>query len=108
MEKKLSYLIVDTVAFQGRIALTTDLLEFRVVSMRLVIFLVNYLSSNLCVYVGTERLVSLPYVQSRLVDGSARNGRLEVYYEGEWGSVCPTNWRYSNALVVCRQLGYFR
>lgn len=56
---------------------------------------------------STERLVSVPYVQSRLVDGSARNGRLEVYYEGEWGSVCPTDWRYSNALVVCRQLGYF-
>ena len=60
-------------------------------------------------YVGTERLVSSPYIESRLV-GGAMNGRLEVKYgaDGEWGSVCAVGWRYSNALVVCRQLGYFR
>ena len=57
--------------------------------------------------VGTEGVVSSPYVESRLV-GGATNGRLEVKLSGEWGSVCSAGWRFSNALVVCRQLGHFR
>ncbi|XP_049342167.1 scavenger receptor cysteine-rich type 1 protein M160 [Astyanax mexicanus] len=35
-------------------------------------------------------------------------GRLEVYYEGEWGSVCHHQWNANanaNGLVVCKSLG---
>ena len=51
----------------------------------------------------------------RLVSGSSpiestnpgsQAGRLEVYHNGEWGSVCQTGFGQTDANVVCQQLGY--
>ena len=33
-------------------------------------------------------------------------GLLEIYYDGEWGTVCDTGFDMREASIVCRQLGY--
>ncbi|MGH0149149.1 UNVERIFIED_CONTAM: hypothetical protein FKN15_014474, partial [Acipenser sinensis] len=41
----------------------------------------------------------------RLVNGATCSGRLEVFHEGQWGTICNYNWQMRYASVACKQLG---
>ena len=45
----------------------------------------------------------------RLVNGTTSSeGRVEICYDGVWGSVCGSryNWNDRDAAIVCLQLGF--
>ena len=56
---------------------------------------------------GTVTISSIADGALRLVDGaSEREGLLEVFHNGEWGTICDDYWTDDDGEVACRQLGF--
>jgi len=74
-------------------------------SLRSITSLSTVMSSGLTTSSPTSLLGS---TKVKLVGDSGSKGRLEVYYNGTWGTVCNNGFNDAAAKVVCYSLGYGR
>ena len=65
-------------------------------------------STEVYIFLNIKTYLSASFINYniRLVGNSTNQGRVEVQYNGVWGTVCDDDWSDENAQVVCRMLGF--
>uniref|UniRef100_A0A671PHU6 Lysyl oxidase homolog n=1 Tax=Sinocyclocheilus anshuiensis TaxID=1608454 RepID=A0A671PHU6_9TELE len=71
-------------------------------------YLLGYPEPAQDLYTAPELPKDIPRIQLRLAGEKRKHneGRVEVFYEEEWGTVCDDDFTIHAAQVVCRELGY--
>ncbi|NP_999762.1 scavenger receptor cysteine-rich protein type 12 precursor [Strongylocentrotus purpuratus] len=94
---------------QGTGAILLDDLRCSGREIRLVDCPHNGLGQHNCQHLEDAGVVCQDVIELRLVDGQTPNaGRVELRYQGQWGTVCDNGWDVRDAAVVCRELGFPR
>eukprot|EP00057_Strongylocentrotus_purpuratus_P029544 XP_011684018.1 PREDICTED: deleted in malignant brain tumors 1 protein-like [Strongylocentrotus purpuratus] len=71
------------------------------------IFYCPYESGDIDYCTHYEDAGAMCYPNVRLVNGSSSSeGRVEVYHDGIWGTVCDNYWGSPESRVLCRSLGF--
>lgn len=65
---------------------------------------------NVPLYAHMYRLQGLEPTPSHrfLLHQTQTYGRVEIFYDGQWGTICDDHWDVNDGTVVCRMLGYTR
>ncbi|XP_025103062.1 deleted in malignant brain tumors 1 protein-like [Pomacea canaliculata] len=61
---------------------------------------------NVCIHWQDVGVMCNFKFRARVVGGTAKAGRLEIFYDGTWYTVCDRGFGQQEALVACRMLGF--
>ncbi len=65
------------------------------------------MKQNIALFLDSIVIEFCAHGDVRLVGGThPREGRVEICYYNQWGTICDDSWGVQDASVVCRQLGY--
>ena len=64
-----------------------------------ILALITFMSFLLVCTSGSIRLLG--------IGSTSENGRVEMCYNNLWGTVCDYLWDINEAIVVCKQIGYY-